>query len=222
MRATDFTDRTFLVTDLLENNKQVAGYVSYSPALRKAIFVPIVPFTPYGFYRVEIKTDEKKVVGTQTFIERGVHDLAGNPLDNAFVWTFRTKDAPFEQTWSIGLSVTDGTALDGNNIAAVEYGASDGTDEKDAPSVPAMAFQMRLSYLDRQKNEFERDIRPADGRLSHHWFFVVDNAKKYATVTISRQPSLLLTKTNRQYQVMRLVEFDANNNVSNNITLDPT
>ena len=222
MRATDFTDRTFSCVDLLDNNKKVAGYVSYSPALRKAIFVPIVLFQPYGFYRVEIKTDTEMTVGTTTTIEQGVHDLAGNPLDNAFMWTFRTKDAPFEQVWSIGLSVTDGIDLDGNNIAGVEFGALDGTDEKDAPSVPGMASQMRVSYLDRQRQEFDRDTRPADGRLSHHWFFVIDNAKKYATITLSWQPSLLLTKNNRQYQVMRLVEFDANNNVTNNITLDPT
>ncbi|MBU0700305.1 T9SS type A sorting domain-containing protein [bacterium] len=173
-------------------------------------------------YRVEIKTDVEKTVGTTTTIERGVHDLAGNPLDNAFMWTFRTKDAPFEQVWSIGLSMTDGISLDGNNMAGVEYGASDGTDEKDAPSVPAMAGQMRLSYLDRQRQEFDRNIRPADGRLSHHWFFVIDNVEKYATVTLSWQPSLLLTKTTRQYQVMRLVEFDSQGNVTNNISLDPT
>ncbi len=79
-----------------------------------------------------------------------------------------------------------------------------------------------MSYLDRQRVEFDRDIRPADGRLSHHWFFVIDNAKRYATVTISWQPAILLTKTNRQYQVMRLVEFDAQGNVTNNISLDPT
>ncbi|MBU0700304.1 hypothetical protein KKE26_03275 [bacterium] len=48
MRASDFTDRTFYVMDLLNNNEKVAGYVSYSPALRKATFVPIVPFKPYG------------------------------------------------------------------------------------------------------------------------------------------------------------------------------
>ncbi|MBU0702004.1 hypothetical protein KKE26_12075 [bacterium] len=219
MRAMDFTDRTFYVMDLLNNNEKVAGYVSYSPALRKAIFVPIVPFTPYGFYRVEIKTDEEKPDHT---IEQGVHDLAGNPLDNAFMWTFRTKDAPFEQVWSIGLSVTDGISLDGNNIAGVEYGATDGTDEKDAQSVPGMASQMRLSYLNKQRQGFDRDIRPADGRLSHHWFFVIDNAKRYTTVTLSWQPSLLLTKSTRQYQTMRLVEFDANNNVTNNIVLDPS
>ncbi|MEK7812223.1 MAG: hypothetical protein AAB296_00555, partial [Candidatus Desantisbacteria bacterium] len=104
MRATDFSDRTFVVSDLLDNNKQVAGYVSYSPALRKTIFVPIVPFNPNGFYRVEIKTDEMEEIDGEVNIKRGVHDLAGNPLDNAFMWTFRTTDAPFEPVWSITLS----------------------------------------------------------------------------------------------------------------------
>ncbi len=219
MRATDFTDRTFVVLDLLENNKQVAGYVSYSPALRKAIFVPIVPFNPYGYYRVEIKTDVKKPDNT---IDRGVHDLAGNPLDNAFMWTFRTKDAPFEETWSIALSADDEVDLDGNNIAGVEYGASDGTDEKDVPSVPALANQLRLSYLDDEQTEFDRDMRQADGRLSNHWFFAIVNAEENGTVTIKWAPSAKLTKTNRQYQVIRLVEFDQNGNVTNNISLNPT
>ena len=36
MRATDFSDRTFAVMDLLDNNEKIAGFVSYSPALRKA------------------------------------------------------------------------------------------------------------------------------------------------------------------------------------------
>ncbi|MBI4848801.1 MAG: T9SS type A sorting domain-containing protein [Nitrospirae bacterium] len=218
MREMEFTDRTFMVIDLLNNNKQVAGYVSYSPALRKATFVPVVPFNPYGFYRVEIKTDEKK----DGKIEKGVHDLAGNPLDNAFMWTFHTLGAPFEPTWSIILSAEDGMNKDGNNIAAVEYGALDTEDAKDARAVPSLANQLRLNFLNSKGIEFDRDIRPADGRLSHHWFFAVSNAKYGATVTIKFQPSLKLTKTSRDYQVMQLVEFDNQGRVTNVIKLDPT
>lgn len=177
-----------------------------------------MPFKPNCFYRVEIKTDEE----VNEVMERGVHDLAGNPLDNAFMWTFRTTDAPFEPTWSIALSATDEIDTDGNNIAGVEYGALDGEDEKDARAVPSLATRMGLSFLNNGRDEFDRDIRPADGRLSHHWFFVVDNAKAGAAVTLRWQPSVKLTKTTRQYQVIRLVEFDGQGNVTNTITLDPT
>jgi hypothetical protein len=217
MRADDFSDRTFAVSDLLKGGQKVAGFVSYSPALRKAIFVPIVPFDPNGFYRVEIKTDTDKA----GVIERGVHDLAGNPLDNAFMWTFRTTDAPFEPTWSITLRATDGVSTDANNIAAVEYGAEDGEDERDARAVPSFS-QMSLSFLDSDKVRFDRDIRPADGRLSHHWFFVIGNAANGSEVIIYYKPSIKLIRTERQYQVLRLIEFDADGNVTNAIPLDPT
>ena len=219
MRATDFDDRTFAVTDLLKGGEKVAGFVSYSPALRKAVFVPVQPFVPNGFYRVEVKTDRERDDET---IEKGLRDLAGNPLDSAFMWTFRTKDAPFEPTWSITLSATDGTAADANNIAAVKYGAEDDEDEKDARAVPTMASRLRLSFLNRDKVEFDRDIRPADGRLEHHWFLVVNNAKNDSNVTIKYKPSLKLTRTTRQYQDLWLVEFEADGKVSNKIKLDPT
>ena len=221
MRATDFDDRTFYVMDLLNDNEKVAGYVSYSPALRKTVFVPIVPFQPNGFYRVEIKTDED-TDGDGNIDERGVHDLAGNPLDNAFMWTFRTTDAPFEPTWSLTFSVDDGVATDANNIAAVEYGATVEEDEKDVRAVPALSSQLSFSYLNRDKVEFDRDIRPADGRLSHHWFFVICDAANASTVTIRYRPSIKLTKSTRQYQVLRLVEFDSTGQVTNTIALDPT
>ena len=229
MRATDFSDRTFYVMDLLDNNSKVAGYVSYSPALRKTVFVPIVPFQPNGFYRVEVKTDVDSD-SDGTIDERGVHDLAGNPLDNAFMWTFRTTDAPFEPTWSMNWRVVSGlnpetTATDANNIAAVAYGAldeEDESDEKDARAVPGLASQLRMSFLNPNKVRFDRDIRPADGRLSHHWFFEIVNAEENSTVTIEWQPSVKLTKTTRQYQVIRLIEFDAQGNVSNTIPLNPT
>ena len=220
MRATDFSDETFYVTDLLDNDTKVAGYVSYSPALRKTVFVPIVPFQPNGFYHVEIKTD----VDTNSdgvIDEQGVHDLAGNSLDNMFMWTFRTTDAPFEPTWSMNWRVTDGIDTDANNITSVEYGGLDDEDEKDVRAVPSLASQMRMSFLNRDKIEFDRDIRPADGRLAHHWFFVVDNVQQGSTVTLEYQPSVKLTKTTRQYQVIRLVEFDQDGNVSNTIDLDP-
>jgi len=219
MRADDFDDRTFYVTDLLKANEKVAGYVSYSPALRKAVFVPVQPFQPNGFYRVEIKTDKKRDDGT---VEKGLHDLAGNPLDAAFMWTFRTKDAPFEPTWSLTLSATDGNNTDNNNIAAVEYGAEDGQDEKDALAVPSLTNQLCLSFLNRDKVEFDRDIRPADGRLSHHWFFVICDAVEGSEVTISYKPSLKLTRETRQYQNLYLVEFDIDGNVTNKINLDPS
>jgi len=227
MRSTDFDDRTFYVMDLLNNNEKVAGYVSYSPALRKTIFVPIVPFQPNGFYRVEIKTDVD-TDGDEIIDEAGVHDLAGNPLDNAFMWTFRTTDAPFEPTWSLTFSVEDGVppteggGYDANNIAAVEYGAIDDEDEKDVRAVPALASQLSFSYLNRDKVEFDRDIRPADGRLSHHWFFVICDAENGSTVTIRYRPSIKLTKSTRQYQVLRLVEFNQSGQVTNTIPLDPT
>jgi len=219
MRADDFSDRTFAVTDLLNSSQSVAGFVSYSPTLRKAIFVPVEPFKPNGFYRVEIKTDVTK---PDTTIDRGVHDLAGNPLDNAFMWTFRTTDAPFEPTWSITLKASDGTTTDANNIAAVEYSALDSEDERDARAVPGLASNLRLSFLDRSKVEFDRDIRPADGRISHNWFFAVINVANGKTVTISWKPSVKLTKTDRQYQVIRLIEFKADGTVSQTIALNPT
>jgi len=184
-----------------------------------------VPFQPNGFYRVEIKTDENRADGSSV---KGVHDLAGNPLDNAFMWTFRTTDAPFEPTWSISLSVTDGVSSNANNIAAVEYGALDEEDEKDVRAVPALSSQLCLSFLKRSSiegpppTEFDRDIRPADGRLSHHWFFVICDAANGSDVTINYKPSVKLTKSTRQYQTLRLVEFDNAGQVTNTITLDPT
>lgn len=217
MRADDFGDRTFSVTDLLEGNA-VAGFVSYSPALRKAIFVPQVPFRPNGFYRSEIKTDVEKPDGS---IEKGVHDLAGNPLDSAFMWTFRTTEAPFEPVWSITLSVENCDSKDGNNIAGVEYGALDGEDEKDARSVPTIASRLKMNFLDGGKVEFDRDIRPADGRLSYHWFFAVVNAADCSPVKIQWKPSAYLMRPERHYQLIRLIEFDSDGNVTNTIQLDP-
>jgi len=218
MRADDFTDRTFYVTDLLNNSEKVAGFVSYSPALRKAVFVSIVPFQPNGFFRVEIKTDEENPDKT---IEKGVHDLAGNPLDNALAWTFRTTDSPFEETWSIVLSASDGSATDANNIAAVEYGTMDGEDARDARAVPKLSSQFDLSFLDRDQVKYDRDIRPADGRLGHHWFFAISNPG--GPVTIMYQPSIKLARgpALRQYKSLWLTEFDANGDVSNTIALKP-
>jgi len=202
--------------------------------LRKAIFVPKVPFQPNGFFRVEIKTDVDTDEDGEVD-EKGVHDLAGNPLDNAFTFTFRTNDTPFEETWSITLSATEWTgnpsteepnagnttSIDANNIAAVEYGAEDGEDEKDARAVPRIASQFDMSFLDRAQVKFDRDTRPADGRLGHHWFFAISNPD--GNVTIKYQPSKKLAKSPdlRQYKVVRLVEFDADGNVSNTINLKP-
>lgn len=242
MRADDFTDRTFYVIDLLNNSEEIAGFVSYSPALRKAIFVPKVPFQPNGFFRVEIKTDtERETVDDDgnpiTVIDLGVHDLAGNPLDNEFTFTFRTNDTPFEETWSLILSATEWTgdpnteeptadnttALDANNIAAVEYGALDDEDEKDARAVPVLDSQLSFKFLNRSQTEFDRDTRPADGRLSHHWFCAIDNPKDGSNVTIKYQPSSKLAKSEdlRQYKKLQLVEFDSNGDVTNTIELHP-
>ncbi len=219
MRADDFSDRTFEVLDLLDNKSDsVAGFVSYSPTLRKAVFVPVQPFIPNGFYRATIKTDTFDEAGDIT--ESGVHDLAGNPLDNKFSWTFRTTDTPFEETWSITFSVTDGVSTDGGKIASVAFGAKDGEDEKDARAVPRMDTQISLSFLDSKKKEFDRDTRPADGRLGHHWFLVVDNATDGSTVDLKWLPSLKLTRGTRQYQVIKLIEFDSKGKVSNTISLD--
>jgi len=220
MRADDFSDRTFYVMDLLDDNNKVSGYVSYSPALRKTVFVPVTPFQPNGFYRAEIKTDEDTNSDGEIDVQ-GVHDLAGNPLDNSFMWTFRTTDAPFEPTWSLTFRATDGITSDGNNLAAVEYGAEDGLDEKDALSVPSFGSHISLNFLDHDKIEYQRDVRPADGRLSHHWFFTICDAEEGSTVKIYYKPSVKLTKTTRQYQNLRLVEFDSDGSVTNTITLYP-
>ena len=119
-------------------------------------------------------------------------------------------------------SVTDGISTDANNYAAVEYGAFDEEDEEDVRAIPALASQLSLSFLNRNKVEFDRDIRPADGRLSHHWFFVICDAANGSTVTIRYRPSIKLTRSTRQYQVLRLVEFDNTGQVTNTIALDPT
>jgi len=167
--------------------------------------------------------------------ERGVHDLASNPLDNAFTFTFRTNDTPFEETWSLILSATEWTgnpdteepnvgnttAIDANNIAAVEYGAFDGEDEKDARAVPRIASQFDMSFLDRAQVKFDRDTRPADGRLGHHWFFAISNPD--GNVTIKYQPSKKLARSPdlRQYKVVRLVEFKSDGSIANTIDLTP-
>ena len=223
MRATDFSDRTFVVTNLL-TGETVAGFVSYSPALRKAIFVPVVPFQPNGFYHALIKTDVEKADGT---IDRGVRDLAGNPLDNEFSFTFRTADTPFEETWTIKLAATDGASRDANNIAGVAFGVSDDEDEQDVRAVPQLAEQLSLSFLNRNQTEFDRDMRPADGRLSHYWFFVISNPvvngfNPVPKVQLFWQPSVKLIQTTRQYQFIRLIEFDGQGNVTKTVPLDPT
>ena len=205
MRAKDFTPETFDVIDLLEEDplkKDISGFVSYSPALRKAVFVPEIPFRPNGLYQVTVKTDDM----AKNFL--GLHDLAGNSLDQDFTWTFRTTDSPFEEIWSISLKVTDNSgSIDANNIAGVEYGALDGEDEKDARAVPPLTSQLQFSFLDNNQVEFDRDIRPADGRLSHHWFFKVENPT--GDVTISWEPSqkLIRSRAERQYKEIQLVEF---------------
>ncbi len=223
MREYDFTPDTFEVIDLLESDplqKQVSGFVSYSPALRKAIFVPVVPFISNGYYKVTMKTDNDELSVS------GVHDLAGNPLDQDFSWTFRTTDSPFEEEWSMVFSVTDGVLTDANNTAGVEYGALDmgdlEDDERDARAAPSLSQQLRFSFLNMDKVEFDRDMRPADGRLSHHWFFVIDYATSGNEVTIQWQPSIKLVSTLRQYQDIWLVEFYADGSVKSRIQLDPT
>ena len=213
MQADSIGSDSFVVTDLLKNSEKVPGFISYSPALRKTLFVPVVPFKPNGFYRVEVRTDtqvDDGQGGTTTL--PGARDLAGNVLDNTFSWTFRTTDGAFEETWSIELSVTDSSVggsvgADTNNIAAVAFGAADGEEEKDARAAPSIGGQLHLSFLDVDAVEFDRDTRPADGRLSHHWFFVVDNAQ--GTVTLRWKPSARLVQdpSLRQYKVVKLFEF---------------
>jgi len=84
-----------------------------------------------------------------------------------------------------------------------------------------MASVLRMSFLNRGKEEFDRDIRPADGRLSHHWFFVVGNAKNGSDVTIKYRPSIKLVRNERQYQDLWLVEFDAAGNITQRVKLNP-
>ena len=210
MRSTDFSDRTFEVIDLLNNAPPVGGFVSYSPALRKAVFVPVTPFNPNGFYKATINSS--------------VHDLAGNALKSEFSWTFRTTDSPFEETWSIILSATDGDSTDGNNIASVEFGAEEGEDAKDARALTAFGNQLALSFIDDQLTEFDRDTRPADGRLSHHWFSAVKHAT--GNVTLSWKPSskLIQSAAQRQYKELRLVEFidEGGTPTQQTISLDPS
>ncbi len=221
MTADDFSDRTFYVVDLLNSSAKVAGFVSYSPTLRKAIFVPVTPLVPNGFYKATMKTDTFD--GNNKLTESGVHDLAGNALDLEFSWTFRTTDTPFEETWSIELSATDGSSTDTGKIASVAFGALDGEDEKDARAVPRMSSQISLKFIHNgSAAEFDRDTRPADGRLGHHWFLVVDDATVDATVQIKWLPSLKLARATRQYQVINLVEFTSVGSVIQTISLNPT
>ncbi|MBP97402.1 hypothetical protein CMK18_15740 [Candidatus Poribacteria bacterium] len=239
MRADDFSDRTFLVSDLMDDNKKLAGFVSYSPALRKAIFVPVVPFRSYGFFHVLIKTDTKKFdsEGNLESTDFGLHDLAGNPLDNEFSFTFRTKGSVSEETWQLNFSVTDGEGTDSNNIAAVSIGSQDFEDGSDARAVPRLTPQLSFSFLLSNSGtsispssnldmtfyrntpiELDRDVRPADGRLSHHWFFVVDNAQFDSDVIINYRPSSALKRTKRQYPLLRLVDYGPTPNLLNSST----
>jgi len=228
MREHDFTPvvsssdnaGTFEVIDLLDSDeltRYVSGFVSYSPSLRKALFVPEVPFISNGFYKVTIRTDDS------TTGVSGVHDLAGNPLDQEFSWTFRTGDSPFEETWSIVLSATDSNSTDANNIASLEYGAEDGEDEKDAIALPALTQMLELSFINSDGAEFDRDTRPADGRLAHHWFFAVENPT--GDVSLSWKPSTKLVQSRvlRQYKDFRLVEFtdDGSGNLTQTNTITP-
>ena len=204
MRADDFSDSSLAVTDLQDDtgDPKVGGFVSYSPALRKVTFVPKVPFKPNGFFKVRVKTD--------------LHDLAGNPLDNEFSWTFRTTDSPFEETWTITLAATDGASTDGNNIAGLAHDAEDGDDALDAPSPPPpSSTDLRLSFLNRNlpnaDNGYDRDFRKADGRLSHHWFFVIENTTTAGQpVTIRWKPSQKLVRSPelRHYKMLSLAQFD--------------
>jgi hypothetical protein len=62
---------------------------------------------------------------------------------------------------------------------------------KPAPSKPLLPVGLSAAtgiVLDRNKDEFDGDTRPADGRPGHHWFFVVDNATNGATVEINLLP----------------------------------
>jgi len=226
MRADDFNDRSFEVEDLLNSAERVSGFVSYSPTLRKAVFVPVQPFIPNGFYRATIKTDSDtgEVDGDgEPIIDRGLHDLAGNPLDQDFSWTFRTTDSPFEETWSIVLSATDSNSTDANNIASIEYGAEDGEDERDARALPALTQMLELSFIDSNGAEFDRDTRPADGRLAHHWFFAVENPTVSVTLRWKPSTKLVQSRNLRQYKDVRLVEFtdDGSGNLTQTNTITP-
>ena len=203
IKADTINSETFVVTDLEDPEPTEAGFISYSPALRKGVFVPVQPFKSNGFYRAEVKKE-------------GLCDLAGNQLDQGLSWTFRTPDSPFEETWEIVLKATDGISTDANNIAGLDYSSENGEDEKDARAVPGLATQLRLSFLNRNildydgsLAEIDRDIRPADGRLSHHWFFRVDNAAAGSTVTLRWKASAKLAKSpaERHYKDLWLIEF---------------
>jgi hypothetical protein len=89
--------------------------------------------------------------------------------------------------------------------------------------VPGLSSEIQLVFLDRNKVEYDRDTRPADGRLGHHWFFAIDNATNGQQVELKWLPSLKLRRTTRQYQFLQLVEFDAAGQPVQTISpLDPT
>jgi len=126
---------------------------------------------------------------------------------------------PVDTTFSISVAAANGDYTDANNIAAVADDALDGEDERDARAAPSPQF--KLSFLDRNKVEFDRDARPNDGRLSHHWFFTVGNPQPGVPVQIFWSPSKILRQAERQYQVIRLVEFNQDGNATNTKTLEP-
>jgi len=141
-----------------------------------------------------------------------VHDLAGNPLDQEFSWTFRTGDAFVEDTWSLTLAARDSNSTNGEKIAAVVFGAEDTEDENDVRS-PGLPSGLELVFVNpdlRDESdsliEFDRDTRPADGRLGHHWFFAVKDPT--GDVTLSWEPtSKLVSTATRHYSNFTLTEF---------------
>ena len=64
-----------------------------------------------------------------------------------------------------------------------------------------------MSFIDDNLAEFDRDTRPADGRLSHHWFFAVKHATGNATLSWKPSSKLIQSSALRQYNELRLVEF---------------
>jgi len=154
--------------------------------------------------RVEMVATRKSGFGTSAYF-----DALSSVLDAS------------KEVWSIALAATDGASIDANNIAAVAYGAKDSEDEGDARAVPPLSSQLNLSFVDRNKIDFERDTRPDDDRLSHHWFFSIENAQADVPVQIFWNPAMMLRQDEPQYQVIRLVEFDADGKVTNTITLKP-
>ena len=198
MMASSLTDDTFKVIDL-KTSAKVAGVVSYSPALRKAVFVPIVSLEVNQMYRAIVRTESIEQVETQdeagdTITEEvqvpGVKDSAGNSLDMDFIWTFRAAGTPKNTpVWQFSIDAYAGEfgdyadPKDLHNRAGVAFDSIDGKDANDRAVPPDHGASLLLSFPHTSDSldpwdypadqNYDIDIRHADGRLQYVWFVEV-------------------------------------------------